>query len=218
MFRLAIVAVIASAITACPFLEKQTRDNCNIEDANPHGRRLRGERNDNDQLKRSLQAKPTTKQTAPPIAPTNPLFIDPSPGYVVPICKKTNGAKVVPSAAGTCAAYKAINANFDTLAPSDVFGLSHFLGASLRLAFHDAGEVDLTKTDSFGPDGCLSNVDRDSAGLLEDDSPVFTSIEPLWQTVCDKISRADFWYVCESRASFDCRSFVSHKKFFSYYS
>ena len=54
--------------------------------------------------------------------------------------------------------------------------------------------VDLTKTDSFGSDGCLSTLERDSAGLLEDDSPVFTSIEPLWQTVCDKISRADFWY------------------------
>jgi hypothetical protein len=121
------------------------------------------------------------------------LFLDPSPGYVAPICKKTSGAKVVASAAGTCEAYKTMNANFDTLAPSDVFALSHFLGASLRLAFHDAGEVDLATTDSFGSDGCLSTLERDSAGLLEEDSPVFTSIEPLWQTVCDKISRADFW-------------------------
>jgi hypothetical protein len=33
----------------------------------------------------------------------------------------------------------------------------------------------------------------DSTGLLEYDSPVVTIMEPLWQTYCDKISRADFW-------------------------
>ena len=58
--------------------------------------------------------------------------------------------------------------------------------------FHDAGEVDITKTDLLGPDGCL-NVNTDNAGLLETTSPVFITIEPLWQQVCDQITRADFW-------------------------
>ena len=51
----------------------------------------------------------------------------------------------------------------------------------------------MTKTDTSGPDGCLCTTVGDSAGLVEATSPVFTIIEPAWQSVCDKISRADFW-------------------------
>jgi catalase (peroxidase I) len=71
--------------------------------------------------------------------------------------------------------------------------LSGLYGASIRLVFHDAGEVLLSsKTDKLGPDGCLSQS-SDNAGLIESTSEVQFILEPIWQTVCDKISRADFW-------------------------
>ena len=77
--------------------------------------------------------------------------------------------------------------------PKDQFALSDLYGKAVRLAFHDAGEVDLTKpTDTMGPDGCLSSS-GDNAGLVEPTSPVVTILEPIWQQYCDKISRADFW-------------------------
>lgn len=70
---------------------------------------------------------------------------------------------------------------------------SDLVGKSLRLAFHDAAEVDITDlSDKMGSDGCLS-TSSDNIGLLEDNSIVMTVFEPLWQSVCDKISRADFW-------------------------
>ncbi len=62
----------------------------------------------------------------------------------------------------------------------------------MRLAFHDAGEMDQTSSDSLGPDGCLSESGS-NAGLVETDSLVNTLLEPIWQQHCDKISRADFW-------------------------
>jgi len=63
----------------------------------------------------------------------------------------------------------------------------------LRVAFHDAAEVDITNTsDKNGPDGCLSSS-PDNAGLVESTSLIKTIFEPMWQTMCDKISRADFW-------------------------
>ena len=69
---------------------------------------------------------------------------------------------------------------------------SDLFGAAIRLAFHDAGEVDIRAPDHFGPDGCLSG-DANNNGLVEFDSLVTTVMEPIWQTVCDNISRADFW-------------------------
>jgi len=63
----------------------------------------------------------------------------------------------------------------------------------LRLPFHDAAEVDITNaSDKNGPDGCLSGS-PDNAGLVESTSLIKTIVEPMWQTMCDKISRADFW-------------------------
>lgn len=70
---------------------------------------------------------------------------------------------------------------------------SAIFGSVIRLAFHDAGEADVSKIDDhLGPDGCLSN-DRGSAGLVEPNSIVQVYVEPLYQAVCDRISRADFW-------------------------
>jgi FtsP/CotA-like multicopper oxidase with cupredoxin domain len=72
------------------------------------------------------------------------------------------------------------------------FERSNIFGVCLRLAFHDAGELDLRTNDDFGPDGCLSNTGA-NAGLIEADSLVNTLLEELWQKNCDDISRADFW-------------------------
>ena len=44
----------------------------------------------------------------------------------------------------------------------------------------------------MGPDGCLSN-DPGNGGLVEANVIVNTVLEPIWQSVCDQISRADFW-------------------------
>lgn len=60
------------------------------------------------------------------------------------------------------------------------------------MAFHDAAEIDITKTDKMGPDGCLSAT-SDNNGLLESTSLILSVLEPIWQSNCDKISRADFW-------------------------
>ena len=71
--------------------------------------------------------------------------------------------------------------------------MADLFGKSVRLAFHDAGEIDLTNpTDTMGPDGCMSSS-PDNAGLVEPTSPVVAVMEPIWQHYCDKISRADFW-------------------------
>ena len=70
--------------------------------------------------------------------------------------------------------------------------VANILGNAARLAFHDAGEVDIRTTDKFGSDGCLSDSEPNS-GLKEVNTIAMTIIEPLWQKYCDKISRADFW-------------------------
>jgi len=114
-------------------------------------------------------------------------------GYVAPRCAKTNGAAVTSSKAGTCVAYKTLKALFPAITPTNPTAQARFYGSTVRLAFHDAGEVNLATTDAMGPDGCLNTANTDNAGLLEASSPVFSIIEPLWQTVCDQITRADFW-------------------------
>jgi hypothetical protein len=68
----------------------------------------------------------------------------------------------------------------------------NLFGPLIRLAFHDAGEADLTQPDSLGPDGCLSS-DTANAGLNGACDEVTLDLEPMWQEVCGKISRADFW-------------------------
>ena len=67
---------------------------------------------------------------------------------------------------------------------------------SLRLAFHYAGEIDITQADKLGPDGCLSNT-AENAGLIPFGRVTSTIVdelfEPIFQQYCDTISRADFW-------------------------
>jgi catalase (peroxidase I) len=78
------------------------------------------------------------------------------------------------------------------IAGKNLVYLSALYGGAVRLAFHDAGEIDITASDLMGPDGCLSPI-SDNAGLMEPDSVVTSILEPMWQNHCDKISRADFW-------------------------
>lgn len=71
---------------------------------------------------------------------------------------------------------------------------SQLFGAALRLAFHDAGEINLSSADSLGPDGCLSlDPASGNQGLIELVEEPSAIMEPIWQKYCDKISRADFW-------------------------
>jgi hypothetical protein len=104
----------------------------------------------------------------------------------------TSGAPAEATRSNTCVAFNNIYNDFLGMLPTEEMALSTFYGSSLRLAFHDAGEVDVRTGDLMGPDGCLSSSD-DNAGLVEDTSDVLTMLEPLWQKYCDKISRADFW-------------------------
>ena len=75
---------------------------------------------------------------------------------------------------------------------ADFFRQANMAGNTLRVTFHDAGEYDQTTTDLNGPDGCLS-TSNPNHGLVETTTFVVSFLEPLWQTMCDKISRADFW-------------------------
>ncbi len=106
--------------------------------------------------------------------------------------------KLVQNKANTCAAYKSLKSQFniylagiETQADA-IRQKSDMFGAAVRLAFHDAGEVDIRTSDLLGPDGCLSTYGG-NAGLVEDISLVTTLFEPTWQGMCGYISRADFW-------------------------
>ena len=46
------------------------------------------------------------------------------------------------------------------------YRIANMLGAALRLAFHDAGEVDIRTTDIFGSDGCLSDSGPNSGFIF----------------------------------------------------
>ena len=75
---------------------------------------------------------------------------------------------------------------------SSEFAQAGIFGAALRLAFHDAGEIDINTSDLAGPDGCLAET-ADHMGLFEQGTPSVDFFEPIWQQHCDSISRADFW-------------------------
>lgn len=80
----------------------------------------------------------------------------------------------------------------DYLLDTGTLQRSDLYAQAMRLAFHDAGEVDVHKCyDNFGSDGCLSS--QGSAGLIEKEAFSNVFIEPIWQSICDRISRADFW-------------------------
>jgi len=79
------------------------------------------------------------------------------------------------------------------VATSTAVTQADFYAKILRAAFHDAAEVDMTNAADFnGPDGCMSTL-SDNAGLIEPTSLLLTSIEDIWQSTCNTISRADFW-------------------------
>ena len=96
-----------------------------------------------------------------------------------------------------CTAYQNVRASFTALMPDagasidGDFTRSKILGKALRLAFHDAGEIDIRTKDKLGPDGCLSDTGK-NAGLLSG-TIVDTLFEPIFQENKDLISRADFW-------------------------
>lgn len=94
-----------------------------------------------------------------------------------------------------CNIMSSVQEQFTTLIESSDTKLkSRIFGASLRLCFHDAGEVLVNDpNDRLGMDGCLNTQNGDNAGLVELEEEVNTFIEPIWQDHCDKISRADFW-------------------------
>ena len=75
---------------------------------------------------------------------------------------------------------------------AQLFKQANMAGNTLRVTFHDAGEFDRRTLDVNGPDGCLSNSEP-NRGMVEPSTFVVSFLEPLWQTMCDKISRADFW-------------------------
>lgn len=119
---------------------------------------------------------------------------------------KTNGGE--PTKEFNCDVFRAIKASFIEKLPTgtvpgenfnvkeyltNALALSSIYGQAIRLAFHDAGEVDLTDpSDQLGSDGCLS-ADPGNKGIIESTSYVYTLIEPLWQDNCEYLTRADFW-------------------------
>jgi hypothetical protein len=110
-------------------------------------------------------------------------------------CKKTNFIAHRHGRQGTCSAYKAIAQAFQVILPSkgEVLRQSRLFGPIVRVAFHDAAEIDITQPrDDLGPDGCLSQVQA-NAGLIETTSLISFLLDPIWQNVCDRISLADFW-------------------------
>ena len=102
-----------------------------------------------------------------------------------------------PTKENICQAYTQVLTSFTALMPvagtsiNGDFTRSKILGKALRLAFHDAGEIDIRTEDLLGPDGCLSNTGK-NAGLLAG-TIVDTLFEPIYQENKDLISRADFW-------------------------
>ena len=70
--------------------------------------------------------------------------------------------------------------------------LASMYGKAVRMVFHDAVDLDLTKPDLMGADGCIGDA-FGSAGLIEPTSPILTIYEPIYQAYCDKINRADFF-------------------------
>ena len=70
----------------------------------------------------------------------------------------------------------------------------------VRLVFADAAEFDMLATDDkFGPDGCLSNTERNYY-FSETGSFTSTFIEDVWQDHCLLISRADLWVMMGNMA------------------
>jgi hypothetical protein len=130
----------------------------------------------------------TAPSALPTVAPTA------SSSLLRPFCIKNNGGLAGTSHSDICFAVESVKKDFAALIKGkDALFLSNLYGAILRIAFHDAGEIDLRiSADKAGPDGCLSlsgnNFGLDRSGTITADV-----IEPMWQDYCDQISRGDFW-------------------------
>jgi len=131
----------------------------------------------------------------------------------VPTCLKAT-SPLVSNKANTCAATTGIRGEFNqllatTFSIQNPLARANLLGATVRVAFHDAGEGDIRTVDTIGPDGCLSDS-SDNNGLLEATSLVVSVLEPIWQNYCDQISRADFWsYVAKLALEASASSTIS---------
>lgn len=89
-----------------------------------------------------------------------------------------------------CGVYRDVTSSWNSL---PLTSRQLLYGPLIRLAFHDAGEADITAPEPLGPDGCLNTANSDNAGLIESNQEVATTVEFMWQKLCDRISRADFW-------------------------
>eukprot|EP01038_Epipyxis_sp_PR26KG_P004948 gene4948-6921_t len=141
-------------------------------------------------------AYPSQDPTSSPTStPTSYSTFVPTAAPTSNFCVSTGGAPLVPTKGGICAAYKSVKTQFLSYLAThnSTAQTSDFFGKAARLAFHDSAEVLVTDpNDIYGPDGCLS-VSGDNAGLIEATSIIQTVFDPIWQSVCGQISRADFW-------------------------
>lgn len=194
--------------SACPFFNSQRNEKLSSDSPKSHRRLLLRESN-TEQSVRSCprppsgpsSGAPTAIQTGSPAAPSVDSTTQPTNEPIVPHAAQLpnpqcmSGPLVSVTPTQLCGVVTSIKQQFGVLMKSaDNKFKSRLFGASLRLCFHDAGEVLLTdSTDRLGMDGCLQTVNRDNSGLIEQDQIVNTFLEPIWQQHCSSISRADFW-------------------------
>ena len=153
--------------------------NCNIVNnlpADHHGRQLQGRPEHGLPSPPSKHIQSSQSSSYVPTSSSSSITVS-TPSR--PFCIKTNGEVPVYTTAGVCAAYHGIKNAFYSELPTDPFVLSDIYGQSIRLAFHDAAEADVTNTnDLMGPDGCISNSE-DSNGLIQPTSYVTTFLDVL---------------------------------------
>jgi len=184
-------ATLFCICSSCPFLHQESENSANTNENHVHANI-------------ALYPIPTFRTTSRPTTlqpKKSPTAVPVSAPTAVSVCKKTKFAYPTVTAASTCTAYKQIRADFIALLPpggtsAGDFTRANIFGKALRLAFHDAGEIDITQPDKLGPDGCLSNT-AENAGLIPFGTVTSTMVdslfEPIYQKYCDSISRADFW-------------------------
>jgi hypothetical protein len=136
---------------------------------------------------------PTRPPTAPPTTQTTGCggpagCLNTAASLGPPVCAALAGSPFV-QPASFCQVYFQVAAEFNAI---PLQNRKFLYGPIIRLAFHDAGEADITKPDSLGSDGCMSS-DPANAGLTGSCDEVTVVLEPIWQRVCGKITRADFW-------------------------
>mmetsp|Transcript_26684 Transcript_26684/g.36699 ORF Transcript_26684/g.36699 Transcript_26684/m.36699 type:complete len:308 (-) Transcript_26684:1955-2878(-) len=184
-------ATLFCICSSCPFLHQESENSANTNENHVHANI-------------ALYPIPTFRTTSRPTTlqpKKSPTAVPVSAPTAVSVCKKTKFAYPTVTAASTCTAYKQIRADFIALLPpggtsAGDFTRANIFGKALRLAFHDAGEIDITQPDKLGPDGCLSNT-AENAGLIPFGTVTSTMVdslfEPIYQKYCDNLNRADFF-------------------------